>query len=59
MKPVNETTLLLVVILAGSTLSTSAWGWHGWIAPVVTYGGALFAGMACARITRIVRRATT
>lgn len=58
MKPVNETALLLVVVIAGAVLSTAAWQWPGSWGIVATYGGALVAGMAAGRVTGIVRRAT-
>lgn len=56
MRPVTQTTLLLFVVLGGGTLSAMSWQ-RPW-GLVWTVGPALAAGMACGRITGIVRKAT-
>jgi hypothetical protein len=58
LNPVLQTKLLLIVVLAGAVISTAAWQWTGAWASVATFGGALAAGMAAGRVTRIVIRAT-
>jgi hypothetical protein len=55
---VLETKLLLIAVLGGTTISTASWQWTDPWSSLATFGGALLAGMAAARITRIVMRAT-
>lgn len=50
--PVTQTTLLLVAVIFGTTVSTAAT--NLWL----VFGGATVSGMAAGRIVRLVQRAT-
>lgn len=59
MTPVTETVLLLVVVLAFASLAMAAHFWPDTpLNTLAMLGAPLVAGLACGRITRIVRRAT-
>lgn len=58
MNPVNETALLLLVVIFGATVSAMSYQWTGSWSYLATFGGALLSGMSAGRITRIVRKAT-
>lgn len=57
MNPATKTTALLIVVIAGTVLSTASWNWTGSWSYLATVVGAFVAGMAAGRITRIVREA--
>lgn len=59
MNPVQETVLLLVVVIAFASLAMAAHFWPDTpLNTLALIGAPLVAGLACGRITRIVRSAT-